>query len=155
LPEEKRAARRAFTLDQDRRARPFGAQSVHLGKPLLEKHRAAVGTHAPLRKPRDLLRQGFRRRAAFAVWHDALAQTNAVAFLRRHLASREDEVERGAAPDNPREPHGAAVDQRHAPAPAINAHVSALFHHAQIAPQRELHAARDRRPGDGRDHRFR
>jgi hypothetical protein len=74
-------ARPAFTLDEDGRARPFGAQALHLGKSLLQEDRAAVGPHAPLRKAGDLMRQSFRRRAAFAVRHDAFAQTNALAFL--------------------------------------------------------------------------
>src|SRR5213078_2772935 len=39
------------------RAGPFRREAVHLGKPLLQEHRAAVGTHAALRKARDLVRE--------------------------------------------------------------------------------------------------
>ena len=77
------------------------------------------------------------------------------ALLRRHFAPRENDVERPAPSDDARQPHRAAVDQRHAPAPAVNAHVGALLHHADVAPERELHAAGDRRPRHRGDHGLR
>src|SRR5947207_8295944 len=111
------------------RARPFGTQSVHLEKALLQKHRAAVGAHTALRKARDLVCKCLRGSAALSIGHQALTQTDALAFVRRHLAPGEDDVERRAPPDHARQPHRPAVNQRHAPAPAINAHVGALLHH--------------------------
>ena len=156
LPDAKRAAPAApFALHHGGRARPFGAQAVHLGQPLLQENRAAVGAHAALRKTCDLVRQRLGGRAASPSRHDTLAQADAKAFIRRDLAAGEDDVERPAPPDDARQPHRTAVDQRHAPAAAVDAHVGALLHHAQIAPQRQLHAARDGRPRNRRDHRLR
>src|ERR1043166_6791145 len=94
---EARGTGSALTLDHAGRARPFGAQAVHLRNPLLQEHRAAVGPHAALREACDLVGQLFGGGAAFAVGHDALAKADAMALLRRHLAPGEDDVERRAA----------------------------------------------------------
>ena len=56
--------------------------------------------------------------------------------------------------DEARQPHRAAVDQRHAPAPAEDAEHRVLLDDAQIAPQRELQPAGDRIARDGGDHRL-
>src|SRR5215218_4064146 len=149
-----RSAGRTFALHHGGRASPFGLEPIHLGESFLQIDRAAIGAHAALRKPGDLMRERLSRGAALAIRHHTLAQTDTMAFIRHHLASCEDEIQRGAASDNARQPHGAPIDQRHAPAPAIHAHVGALFHHAQVAPQRQLHAARDRRAGNCGDHGF-
>ena len=66
----------------------------------------------------------------------------------------EHEVERPALPDQPRQPHGATVDQRHAPAPAEHAEHRVVGHHPEIAPERELEPARDRVTLDRGDHRL-
>jgi len=50
--------------------------------------------------------------------------------------------------------HGAAVRQRHAPTPIINAHISARGHNAAVGPQRKLHPAGDRRTLDRSDDRL-
>src|SRR6187397_3136955 len=67
-----RRARGAFALHHAGRIPPFGAQAVHLAKPLLQEDRAAVGAHAALREARDLVRQFLRGPAALAVRHQAL-----------------------------------------------------------------------------------
>ena len=57
-------------------------------------------------------------------------------------------------PDQPRQAHGAAVDQRHAPAAAEHAEHGVLLGDAQIAPQRELEPARNGVARDRGDHRL-
>jgi hypothetical protein len=61
---------------------------------------------------------------------------------------------RMAHADQPRQAHRAAVDQRHAEAAAVDAEVRVLLHHAQVAPERQLHAAGHRGAADGGDHRL-
>src|ERR1043166_993510 len=123
---ETRGAGRALALDHGRRTSPFGAQPFHLGEALLEPHRAAVGAHALLRKARDLVCERLRGRATLAVRHEAFDQADTMTLLRLYLAPGEDHVERPAPPADARQPHRAAVDPRHAPAPPIAAHVGAL-----------------------------
>src|SRR5207237_6461812 len=56
--------------------------------------------------------------------------------------------------DDARQTHGAAVDERDAPASAVDPEVRRLLHHAHIAPERELEAAGDRGPRHRSDHRL-
>ena len=51
----------------------------------------------------------------------AVGQAHAHRLLARHAAAGQDHVERVAVPDEAGESHGAAVDQRHAPSPAVDA----------------------------------
>ena len=60
----------------------------------------------------------------------------------------------GPWPMMPRQAHGAAVDERHAPPSAEHAEHRVVGRHAEVAPQRELEAARDRVALDRRDHRL-
>ena len=57
-------------------------------------------------------------------------------------------------PDQPRQPHRPAVDQRHAPAPAEHPEHRALLGDPQVAPQRQLEPAGDGVTRDRRDHRL-
>src|SRR5262249_34850631 len=93
-------------------------------------------------------------RARLAVRDQVLAKADAQAFLRRDFASREDDLERAALAHDAGQAHGTAIDERHAPAPAIDAEIGVFLHHAEIAPERELHAPRDRGTRDRRDHRL-
>ena len=56
--------------------------------------------------------------------------------------------------DQPRQPDRAAVDQRHAPAPAEDAEDGVLLGDPQVAPERELETARDGVALDRGDHRL-
>ena len=56
-------------------------------------------------------------------------------------AAREDQVERAALADDPRQPLRAAVDQRHAPAALGAAEASRPRSPPQVAPERELEPA--------------
>src|SRR5262245_8749567 len=97
-----RGARGAFALEHRRGAGPFRAQGFALGPPFLQPHRAPVGTQPRLRESRDLVRQRLRDLARLSARGEPLAQTDAQAFLRRHLAAGENDVERAAAPDDAR-----------------------------------------------------
>src|SRR5207237_9446580 len=87
-----------------------------------------------------------------AIRHHVLAGADAQRFLGWHLAHREDDLQRAAHADDAWQAHRAAVDERHAPAPAIDTEVRALFHYAHVAPERELEAAGDRRAGHRGDY---
>ena len=69
-------------------------------------------------------------------------------------AAGEDEVERVAVADQARQANGAAVDERHAPAPAEHAEHRVARRDPQVAPERELEAARHRVALDRGDHRL-
>jgi hypothetical protein len=56
--------------------------------------------------------------------------------------------------DQPRQPDGAEIDQRHAEAAAEHAEDGVLGDHAHIRPQRQFHAAGNRKTLDRRDHGF-
>ena len=150
-----RGAGRALALHHAGRAGPFGAQArpFRTGPPAAipsgGRRACSLAESARSRAPAPRRRRGSRRPAR-ARSHRPMRWHSSAGTLR----PGEDDVERPAPPDDARQPHGAAVDQRHAPAPAINAHVGALLHHAQVAPQRELHAARDRGTRDRGDHRL-
>ena len=58
-------------------------------------------------------------------------------------------------PDQPRQPHRSAVDQRHAPATAEHPEDRVVRRDPEVAPGRELEPARHRVPLDRRDHRLR
>ena len=76
------------------------------------------------------------------------------ASLRVDHAAGEDHVERAAEADDAGQALGAAVDQRHAPAALRVAERGALGGDAQVAPQRQLQAAREAEAGDRGDRRL-
>src|SRR5215813_862737 len=139
---EARCAGHAFGLDDAGARCPLALQPLahRLSPGAID--RSAVRSHARLWETGDLQRHCLGRRPRLAMWDDLLAKADAVAFLGRHLASRHDNLQRLANTHQARQPHGAAIDQRHAPAPTIDAEVGALRHHAHVAPHGELHAAR-------------
>ena len=153
LPSAKRVgAGDALGLDDAGARRPLALQALAHRLAPRAVGREAVGAHALLREAGDLLRHRLGRLARLAVGHDLLAQADAVALLGRHLAARHDDLQRLAHADQARQAHRAAVDQRHAPAPAVDAEVGALRHHAHVAPHGELHAAGHGRALDRGDH---
>src|SRR5262249_29727086 len=114
----------------------------------------SVGTDADLGKARNVLRHFFCFRTRAALGRKVFAQADSQAFFRRNLASREDDLQRAALPDDARQPHGPSIDQRYPPASAIDAEIRFLRHHAKVAPQAQLHSACDCRSLDGGDDRF-
>jgi hypothetical protein len=66
----------------------------------------------------------------------------------------QDHVQRPALADDARQPHRAAVDQRHAPASAEHPEDRAFRGHPQVAPQGQLQSAGHRVALDGGDHRL-
>src|SRR5258706_8817569 len=151
---EARGAGGAVDFESGKAVVPLLAHRLAERQRLLHVGRAPVGAHAGLRKARDLVRHGLGELARLALGHDVLAGTDAQRLVRRHLAPGEDDLHRASHADDARQAHGAAVDQRHAPAPAIDAEVRRFLHHAQVAPERELEAAGDRGTRDRGDHRL-
>ena len=86
--------------------------------------------------------------------HDPVDEPIASASSAPTPPARQHHVHRPADADQPRQPHGAAVDQRNPPAPAEHAEHGVLLGHAQVAPQRQLEPARHRMTRDRRDHRL-
>ena len=122
--------------------------------PLLVE-RGPVAPQAALRAaPRAASASATAASRAVPDGHDPRREPHAQRLLGAHRASGEHEVEGPPLPDQPREAHGAAVDERHAPAPAEHAEHRVVGHHAQVAPQRELEATGDRVALDRRDHRL-
>src|SRR5262245_48071453 len=100
---------------------PFLNECIAHAKPMTSDGGAPVGPHTDLRKACDFARQflGFGARAALG--RDILAQADAQAFFRRHLAPGENDLEGAPLANDTRQPDGASVDQRHAPATTIDA----------------------------------
>lgn len=88
------------------------------------------------------------------VGNDFFARADAVSLVGGNLAAGEDDLERAPGADETRQTHGAAVEERHAPAAAVDAEISRFFHHADVAPKRDFETAGDRRAGNRRDHRL-
>src|SRR5437868_5293112 len=133
---------------------PFLNQSLADAKAMALDGRPSVGANADLGKARNLLRESFCFRASSSLRGQVFAQADRHALLGRHFASRQDNLECAALPDNARQPHRASIDQRHAPSTAINAKIRLFGHHPKIAPQSQLHAAGDRRTFNRRDDWF-
>ena len=85
---------------------------------------------------------------------DAVGQADALGLARVDGTAGEDQIEGARQADQPRQPHRAAVHERHAPAPAEHPEHGVLLEHAQVAPQRELESAGDRVAGHRRDRRL-
>ena len=104
----------------------------------------SAGSAASSRRERHRRRPA-RRPAA----RRRLASPIAQRLLGADRPAGEDQVHRRALADQPRQPHRAAVDQRHAPAAAEHAERRVRVGDPQVAPQRQLQPARDgvaRRP---------
>src|SRR5262249_30080346 len=95
---------------------PFLNQRLAHRQAVALDRRAAIGAHAHLREAGDLMRQllGLLPRAALR--REVFAQADIQALLGRHLAPGENDLERAPLPDDTRQTHRSAVDQRHAPA---------------------------------------
>ena len=92
------------------------AQSLLEGQADPLDRRAAVGEHRVLREARQRLGDLERALHVAPGGHDLGQQPHAERLLRVDDPPGEDQVERAAEPDDPRQPLGAAVDQRHAQA---------------------------------------
>ncbi len=66
----------------------------------------------------------------------------------------ENQFERAAVTHDARQADRSEVDERHAETAIVEAEISRARRDPHIAPERELHAARDRRPFDGGDRRL-
>ena len=115
---------------------------------------AAIAEHAARRERRDLARERLRRGPRLAHRDHAIGETDSLGLAGVYGTAREDQVECAAHADQAGQSDVAAVDQRHAPAPAEDAEDRVLLDDAQVAPERELEAAGHRVAGDGGDHRL-
>src|ERR1700755_3048363 len=95
---------------------PFLNERIAHRKAVALDRRAAIGAHASLREAGDLLRQLLGLLPSASVRRDIFAQADAQAFVGRDFAAGENDFECATLADNARQPHGATVDQRHAPA---------------------------------------
>ena len=82
-------------------------------------------------------------------------QADRVRLVRVDRAAGEDQVQRAAGADDPRQPLRAAVDQRDAPAALGAAERGGGGGDAQVAPERELEAAGEAVAADRGDRRLR
>lgn len=114
----------------------------------------AVGEQATLRKGSDLPRQALRCFQRRPGRHHAVHQADGERLVGLHRAPGEDQVQRPPLADDARQAHGAAVDQRHAEAPAEHTEHGVLGHHPQVCQQRQLQAAGHGMALDGSDQRL-
>ncbi|MCY1428864.1 hypothetical protein D9M71_447630 [compost metagenome] len=117
-------------------------------------HAGAVGEHAFLGKRSNLPRQFLRYLACLAAGHHAGGQADGQRLVGLDRTAGEDQVEGATLTDDARQTHGAAVDQRHAEAPAEHAAHGVLGHHPQVGEQRQLQPAGHGMAFDGGDQRL-
>ena len=150
-----RGARQRFARGDHREpAAHFIGDGVLLLEVPLPQRRQPVGAQAGLRKGRDLPGQRDRLRAGFAFGHQAIGKAHAQRLGAADRASGQDEIDRLRMPDQPRQPDGAEIDQRHPEPAAEDAEGGVLGDHAHVGPQRQLHAAGHRKAFHRRDHRL-
>ena len=135
--------------------RKLRGQGGGLVPAFLVQHRRTVAAQADLRERGECGRELLRSGQSLTGRHESVGQTDRRRLLGVDSASSEDHVHRPAGPDEPRQAHGAAVDQRNAPAAAEDAEDGGLVRHPQVAPQRQLEAAGHRVPRYRRDDRLR
>jgi hypothetical protein len=130
------AARSRHTIFDKRFAPvvPFLNQRLAYPKPVTFDGGASIGSHAYLREARALLCQLLGLLASSPFGSGALAQANVQTLLRRHFTPRENDLQRAALTDDPRQPHSSPVNQRHTPTATIDAEVRILRHHLEVAP---------------------
>ena len=98
--------------------------------------------------------QSLRGGQRLAILDEAIGKADRQRFLRADRAAGQNEIERAAHADQPRQAHRAAVDQRHAPAPAEHAENGVALDDAQVGQQRQLQPAGHRIAADRRDQRL-
>src|SRR3954453_9705532 len=141
---EARGASRRFA--GDRRC----AQATFVPEGLVEREvpllvgRLAVGSHADLREARDVVGEALRFLARLALRDHAVAEAHGARLLGTHRSPGQDQIQRMAHSDQPRETDGSAVAQRDAPSPAEHPELGILLHHPKVAQERELEAPGDR-----------
>src|SRR5262245_56023100 len=149
---EAAGAPNAFDVEHPDAILPFLFQSLAHVQPVLEIDRAPIRLDASLREARDFMGQRLGLAARRADRHDLFTSADPQTFLRRDLAAGQNDLHGAALSDQARQTHRSTVKQWNAPPAAIDAEIRVLLHDADIAPQRQFHAAGDRRPGDRGDH---
>src|SRR5262249_4671941 len=82
---------------------PFRDHRPAHAEPVTLDGGAPIGAHANLREARDLPRQLLRLRPGAALGSDVFAQADVQALLRRHLAPRQNDLQRTTLADDPRQ----------------------------------------------------
>ncbi len=113
-----------------------------------------VAAQAALGKGGELARQSDRFGECISGLAQLVGQAHAEGLFAGHTAPGQDQVHGVTLADQPRQTHGAAIHQRHAPAPAVHAEDRVACRHPQIAPERELQAAGNGVTLHGGDHRL-
>ena len=67
-------------------------------------------------------------------------------------AAGENQIHRPTVPDQARQSYRPAVDERYAPAPAVDAEDGVLLDDSEVTPQGQLQPTGDRETADGGDH---
>jgi hypothetical protein len=83
-----------------------------------------------------------------------VGKAHAERFRAADRAPGQNEIDGLRMADQSRQPDGAEIDQRHAETPAENAESRIFGDDAHVGPQRQLHAAGNRKTFDRGDHRF-
>ena len=140
----------------DRRQAELGLVGHRLDQrqvPLLVA-RPAVGPQAALREAGDLVRQLDRRRQRTTGLGETIRKADPQRLVTLYAAPGQDQVEGVAVADQPRQPNRAAVDQWHAPSPAVHPERGVACGDTQVAHDRQLQTAGDAVALDGGDHRL-
>src|SRR5262245_37947387 len=98
---------------------PLLDQRFAHAEPVTLDRGASIRAHAHLREAGDLSCQFICLLAGAALRGEVFAQADVEALLRRHFSSGENDLECSTLADDPGQPHGSAVDQRHSPTAAI------------------------------------
>ena len=130
-----------------------GQRLVERQRPLLVG-RPAVAAQRGLRARGDLGRERDGGRACLAGLDEAVGEPHALRLVAADAPAGDDQVERVAVAEQPRQADRPAVHQRDAPAPTVDAEHRVAGGDAQVAPRRELEAAGHRVALDRRDHRL-
>src|SRR5882672_12619125 len=96
---------------------------------LVSRH--SVLAHADLREGGDLARELFGLFSRRAFLYDAVDQAHLQSLARFNGPAGQDQIQRPAQPDQPWQSNRAAVNQRHAPAAAEDAHYRVIFRDSQ------------------------
>jgi len=149
-----RRAGGAFGRHHGHALHAFMAQRLGQRQVPLPIGRSPVGQQALLRKRRQLARQLQRRLQRATAGHHAVDQAHGQRLVGAHRAAGQDQIQRPPHADDARQPHRAAVDQRHTPAAAEHAQRGVGIGHPQVGQQGQLQPAGHGVALDGGDQRL-
>src|SRR5260370_11132609 len=116
--------------------------------------REPVSAQTLLRKLSDGMSEQQRMFQRLARLDQTIDQTHLQRFFSRNAAAGQDEIQRVAVSDEPRQTYGPQVDQRNAESATVDAKHCIVRGHAKIAPQRQFQSTGNCMPFHGGDDRF-